>query len=75
MQPLTDQEIKDRIKEYCKQQDECDLKDAKRVEGRILGLCESLGASENLISAGISRQLLESIGIKVIQVNPKWKFK
>ncbi len=51
-----------------------DLRSAIELEGRILGLCESLGASEEEIEDGLGRSILESIGIKVLAVSPEWKF-
>jgi len=71
---LTSNQIRERIKKYCKLQDGSDLRDASKLEARICGLCEALGAKEDDINSGLSRLLLESLGIKVLSVNPKWKF-
>lgn len=69
---LTEEQIKQRIRDYCIEQDGCDLRDAIKLEGRILGLCEALGARNAW--KGLSKELLESVGISAIAVNPNWIF-
>jgi hypothetical protein len=71
---LPENDIMEKIKNYCKLQDGCDLRDALQLEQRVLGLCEALGAEQHLIEQGLSQELLESIGIQVKQVNPVWVF-
>jgi hypothetical protein len=71
---LTEQEVREKIKRYCIEQDGCDLRIALKLEQRILGLCEALGAKERSRTKGLSRELLESVGINVVTVNPKWGF-
>ena len=71
---LSERDIKEKIKNHCIMQDGCDLRDATFLENRILGLCESLGIEENLAYDALSKKALESVGIKVKSVNPKWEF-
>lgn len=71
---LTPDQIREKIKQYCHDQDGSDLRDALQLEARILGLCEAMGADGEEISRGLGRPILESIGIKVLAVNPDWKF-
>ena len=68
---LTDDAIRERIKEYCELQDDSDLRGAQALEGRIKGLCEALGADPEM---GLGVEILESVGIAVRQVNPEWVF-
>lgn len=70
---LSEKQIKNKIKKYCKEQDGCDLRDAKKLEYRILGLCEALGVKEEY-PVNLGKEILEEVGIKVKKVNPEWEF-
>mgnify|MGYP001568743100 CR=1 FL=1 len=69
---LTDEVIRQRIRDYCHLQDGADLRDATRLEERINGLCEALGADVD--GEAFGKAILESVGIGVVQVNPTWIF-
>ena len=68
---LSDVAIRQRIRELCLEQNGVDLRTALAIEGRILGLCEALGGDPG---EALGRRLLESVGIKVLRVNPAWMF-
>lgn len=68
---LTDIQVRRRIRALCREQDEVDLCMAQEIEERILGLCEALGADQEGI---LGQGLLESVGITVKKVNPRWVF-
>jgi len=68
---LTEKEIRTKIMDYCTKQDESHLSSSVLLSERIKGLCEALGADPTKeLSAG----LLESVGIRVKSVNPRWVF-
>ena len=71
VQRLTDEEIRGRIRTLCLEQNGVDLRTALEIEGRILGLCEALGGD---LEEELGKPLLESVGIRVKQVNPEWIF-
>ena len=68
---LSDDAIRERIKEYCKLQDGSDLRDALALEERIIGLCEALGADPEM---DFGKEMLEAVGIVALHVNPEWEF-
>ncbi len=69
---LTEEQIKQKIRDYCAESDGCDLRISNKIEERIIGLSEALGAEDAW--RGVSKKLLRSVGISVVAEYPEWIF-
>jgi len=71
---LNEDQVKEKIKKCCIESDVWGLDDALFLDARARALCEVLGADPEIVDLGLSKGLLQSVGIKVLSVNPTWVF-